>query len=257
MAEENAEGHNTAFDPLVMIAHHISDSHEWQVISYTNSHGEPVSISIPLPVIIFYKGQLHGFMSSAFAHGKAIVKKGTTNFKLYHNKIYVTDEEGRIALDEENHPINEQPLDLSITKNVASMWLSIVLILWLFISSARKYTTIPSKPSGKQSFLEPLILFIRDDVAIMQIGKEKADKYLPYLLTLFFFIWINNLIGLVPFFPGASNLTGNISVTLVLSVLTFLITSFSGSKTYWKHIFRITSYNVCYTKLLRSLNAST
>ncbi|MCU4155202.1 F0F1 ATP synthase subunit A [Carboxylicivirga sp. A043] len=223
------------FDPMEMIMHHIADAHEWHVISY-KSDGEERHITLPLPVILIDDG-LHVFMSSAFHHGEEVVQKGQSYYKLYHGKIYKTDAAGSIKYDEHHEILNEKPIDLSITRNVASMWLSIVLIIWLFTTAAKRYKGAPAAPKGVQSFVEPLILFVRDDIAYAQIEKGKADKFLPFLLTLFFFIWINNLIGLIPFFPGGSNLTGNISLTMVLALITFLVTNFSGSKSYWGHIF--------------------
>lgn len=236
-SDTQGEEASEEFDPMEMIMHHIGDTHEWHVVSYTNSEGKEVHITLPLPVIIFHNGHLRIFMSSAFEHGHKVVQKGDSYYKLYHEKIYVTDAEGHINYDDHHNVTNEKPWDFSITRNVGSMFLSVLLLLWLFISAARRYGPTPSAPKGLQSFLEPLILFVRDDIAIAQIGKEKAGKFMPFLMTVFFFIWINNLIGLIPFFPGGSNLTGNISVTMLLALITFFITNFSGSKTYWGHIF--------------------
>jgi F-type H+-transporting ATPase subunit a len=130
-----------------------------------------------------------------------------------------------------------KPFDISITKNVLSLLFSVLLICFIFISIARRYTANPDRaPKGMQSLLEPFILFVRDDIAIPSIGKDKYEKYLPYLLTVFFFIFFNNLLGLVPFFPGGANLTGNITITMVLALFTFAITSISGTKQYWLHI---------------------
>jgi F-type H+-transporting ATPase subunit a len=114
--------------------------------------------------------------------------------------------------------------------------LSAVLLLLLFIGLARSYKK-SAVPTGMAGFLEPLVVFVRDEIAIPNIGEKKYRKFMGFLLTVFFFIWINNLLGLIPFFPGASNLTGNISVTLVLSVFTLLITNLSGNKAYWGHVF--------------------
>ncbi|MBI9061183.1 MAG: F0F1 ATP synthase subunit A [Marinilabiliaceae bacterium] len=236
-AEDAPSDHATEFDPVEMIMHHIGDAHEWHVYSYTDSNDEQHHISLPLPIILINNGALHFFLSSSFHHGESLVKKGDTHYKLYHEKIYITDANGTIHYNDSHQIINEKPWDFSITKNVTSMWLSILLILLLFISTARKYKGKTETPRGLQSLLEPLILFVRDDIAVAQIGKEKADRFMPYLLTLFFFIWINNLIGLIPFFPGGSNLTGNISLTLVLALITFLVTNINGSKSYWGHIF--------------------
>jgi len=118
------------------------------------------------------------------------------------------------------------------------MLISAIILLWLFVSLARSYKrTGISAPKGIQGFLEPVVLFVRDDIAIPNIGEEKFEKYMPYLLTAFFFILINNLMGLVPILPGGANVPGNIGVTLVLALFTFFITQFSGNKQYWGHIF--------------------
>jgi len=235
-ADTKGESSEDEFDAMEMIMHHIADTHEWHVISYTNKEGEQKHITIPLPIILIDNG-IHIFMSSAFHHGEEVVKKGDVYYKLYHEKIYKTDAEGTINYGEHHEILNDKPLDFSITRNVASMWFSILIIIWLFTAAAKRYKGQPAAPKGVQSLVEPLILFVRDDVAYAQIGKEKADKFMPFLLTLFFFIWINNLIGLIPFFPGGSNLTGNISLTLVLALITFLVTNISGTKSYWKHVF--------------------
>ncbi len=225
------------FDALGMIMHHISDSHYWHVISFEKEDGSVFEISLPLPVILIYDGSVHLFLSSAFHHGESIVNEGRHYFKLHHNKIYVTDASGELTLNDDGVPSNIKPLDFSITQNVASMWMSVLLILVLFIPAARKYKGKPKMPSGAQSFLEPLILFVRNDIVIEQIGEKKADRFMSFLLTVFFFIWINNVIGLIPFFPGGSNVSGNIAFTLVLAVITFVMININGTKTYWKHIF--------------------
>jgi F-type H+-transporting ATPase subunit a len=125
-----------------------------------------------------------------------------------------------------------------MTKAVIGMLFAAIVGLFLFISLGRSYKkTGISHPKGIQSFLEPVVLFIRDDVAIPNLG-HRYEKYMPYLLSAFFFILINNLFGLIPFPPPfGANVTGNIAVTFVLACCTFLITQFSGNKTYWKHIF--------------------
>ncbi len=236
------ESHNEGadeqpFDALGMIMHHISDSHYWHVISFEKKDGSLFELSLPLPVILFHEGSAHVFLSSAFHHGEKIVQKGNTYYKLHHDKIYVTDASGELTFKEDGTIANAKPLDFSITKNVASMWMSVLIILALFIPAARKYKGKPQMPSGVQSFLEPLILFVRDDIVVEQIGEEKADRFMPFLLTVFFFVWINNLIGLVPFFPGGSNVSGNIAFTSILAIFSFFLTNVFGSKEYWKHIF--------------------
>ena len=127
--------------------------------------------------------------------------------------------------------------DLSITKNVASLLFSVILMIWIFLSVAKAYTRREGlAPKGMQSLIEPLIVFVRDDIAKGSIGPNYV-KYMPYLLTVFFFIWINNLLGLIPILPGGANVTGNLAVTGTLAIITFLITSFSANRHYWQHIF--------------------
>jgi len=235
--EKSGNAEEKGFDALSMIMHHISDSHYWHIVSYEKPDGSEADIYLPLPVIIIYDGSLYVFMSSEFNHGEAVVKKGNNYFKLYHDKIYVTNETGDIKTDAEGPPENLKPFDLSVTRNVASMWMSVMIILALFIPAARKYKGKPSMPTGIQSFIEPIILFVRDDIVIETIGEKKADKFMPYIMTIFFFIWINNIIGMIPFFPGGSNVSGNIAFTSILAVFTFLLTNINGSKTYWKDIF--------------------
>ena len=213
------------FDAGKEIIEHIIDSHEWHILTYGHTH-----VSIPLPVIIYDNGEIITFWSNKFHHGHDSYK----GYKLMSEGEY----KGKIISVSENGNINpELPLDLSITKNVFAILLSLALLCWIFISIARSYTKRKGKaPKGMQSLLEPLILFIRDDVAKAAIGEKKYEKYLPYLLTIFFFIFLNNLLGLVPFFPGGANITGNIGVTGVLAVFTFIITTVSGNKNYWKHV---------------------
>jgi F-type H+-transporting ATPase subunit a len=230
LASDNKENSEEKFNPVALVMHHIADSHSWVV--FNNEH---FKLEIPLPVILLNEGHLHFFMSSDFKDEKAI-KKGNTFYVLHHNKIYKTDKEGNLEYNPKGEVLNKKPLDLSITKNVASLWISIVILLILFVGIAKKYRNALTKPRGSQSMMEPLILFVRDDIALEMIGKHKGEKFVPYLLTLFFFIWINNLLGIVPIFPGGSNVTGNIAVTAVLAALTLLITNINANKGYWKHI---------------------
>jgi F-type H+-transporting ATPase subunit a len=208
------------FNPGTMIIEHISDAHEWHILTIGDTH-----VSIPLPVILYSDGKLDVFLASKFHHGHASYK----GYKLEAEG----ENKGKII----NEETGELPLDLSITKNIASMLISMILITIIFISIGKAYSRRKGQaPKGLQSLLEPLILFIRDDVAKASIGEKKYEKFMPYLLTLFFFIFFNNLLGLVPFFPGGANLTGNIGVTMVMAVFTFIITSFSANKNYWIHI---------------------
>jgi len=210
-----------------MIIEHIIDAHEWHIASIGHTH-----ISVPLPVILLDNGKLVAFMSNKLHHGNAAYK----GYKLEtegpaKGKIVKVKEDG--TMDE----TAKVPLDFSITKLVAQLFISLLLLVVIFISVANKYKKNPNRaPSGLQSLLEPLILFISDDLALPAIGKKRYKFYLPYLLTIFFFIFFSNLLGLVPFFPGGANLTGNLAVTMVLALFTFLITTFSGNKSYWVHI---------------------
>ena len=227
------EGEEKEFNVVEMIMHHIADSHEWHLWG----EGEN-SVSIPLPVILYTDNGLVTFMSSEFHHddtGHHIVTKNGMNFVRNHGKIYqLNPGETSVKTDAEHHITNGvKPLDFSITKNVASMFLSIIIILLVFTRIARSYKK-SKVPTGLTGLMEPLILFVRDDIAKSLINEKKYMKYVPYLLTLFFFIWINNLLGLV---PTGANLTGNIATTMVLAVLTLLIVNFSGNAHYWKHIF--------------------
>ncbi len=228
--EHSEDSSNEEFDARSFILDHVKDSHEWHIATYT-SHGEEKHLNVPLPVILYSNNSgLSIFMSSKLAHGHTY--KG---FKLeeegeYAGKIVeITESEG-----EENILI---PLDFSITKTVFGMFVSVIIVLWLFLSLAKSYRKSGvSEPKGLQAVLEPVVLFVRDDIAKLILGKDHYEKYLPYLLSAFFFIWINNILGLIPVFPFGANVTGNISVTLVLAVFTFIVTQISGKKQYWKHI---------------------
>lgn len=209
------------FNASEMILEHISDSHDWHLWGHTSIH---------LPIILFTDRGLDVFSSGNFNHGHTI-HKGNYNYKLVENHIKVIDAKG--AIDEEK---SNKILDFSITKNVVSMFISFALLLIIFITIATAYKKREGKaPKGLQSLLEPIIIFIRDDIAKPNLGHHYI-RFMPFLLTVFFFIWINNLLGLIPIFPGGANLTGNIAVTLVLGVVTFIVTNFNGNKYYWKHI---------------------
>jgi F-type H+-transporting ATPase subunit a len=212
------------FNPGEFIFNHIADAHDWHIISIGKK-----DISIPLPVILISKEKgLVVFMSSRFEHGHAgykgfrIETKGNNKGKIV--ETYINNAEA-------------VPLDLSITKNIASLFCSVIIILLIFVSIGNAYKRDPlGPPRGMQSLFEPIILFVRDEIAKPSIGLKQYERFMPYLLTVFFFIWINNMLGLVPIFPGGANVTGNIAVTLVLALFTFTITTFTGNKAYWQHI---------------------
>jgi F-type H+-transporting ATPase subunit a len=201
------------YNPTNDVLHHIEDAHEWHFWG----KGEK-SVSIPLPVILYTEGKIDVFMSSKFKHGHADVVVGERVYFLDHGKI-----KERNGLD---------VFDVSITKNIASMLFSISILLVLLLLAASKSKNNDGAPKGIQGFMEPLVLFVRDDIIKSNIG-PKYEKYTMFLLTVFFFILINNLTGMM---PGSANVTGNISVTAVLSLFTFVIITVSGNKGYWSHI---------------------
>ena len=204
------------YDPVPNIMHHIADAHDWHLWGEGDN-----SFSIPLPVILYTKGGIDVFMSSDFHHGHSTVQK--------ENRIYSIDSHSHIT-----EASGLDILDISITKNVASMLLSFIILFFVMLTVARGYNKKNVAPKGLQAFIEPLVLFVRDDIIKDNIGK-KHEKFTPLLLTFFFFILINNLMGLL---PGAANVTGNIAVTFVLSAITFLVTTIFGNKNYWGHIFK-------------------
>lgn len=237
-AHAHDSGHattTTAYDAEAVILHHISDAHEWEFFATKSFHA-----TLPLPVILYSKE--HGldiFMSSAFKHKEGEhghdAPKYYKHYVVHHEKIYLANVDGGLTMDEHHHATNAKPMDFSLTKNVASMILSLVLLCLVFIGVANAYVKKGQwVPKGLQSFMEPLILFVRDDVVRPNMGKKTGDAFMPYMLTLFFFIWFNNLLGLL---PGAANVTGNIAVTAVLAVITLVVTNLKGNKHYWGHIF--------------------
>lgn len=209
-------------DKTGFILHHVKDSHEWHFATFGHTH-----VTIPLPVIIYSSDRgLEVFSSSNFQNPE------THAFgKEYGHQGYYIDEHDHLHAEDESRSFTE----LSITKNVAMLFLVIAIILIIFLSAANFYKKNPGKaPKGVAAVIEPVVVFIRDEIALPNIGIHKYKKFLPYLLTIFFFIWIGNLLGLM---PGAANLTGNIAVTTSLAVFTFIVTNINGNKAYWKHVF--------------------
>jgi F-type H+-transporting ATPase subunit a len=206
------------FNPSEMIMHHIGDAYDWHFATIGGHH-----YSLPLPIILYSpeKG-LSVFSSSKLAshgeHGEAPEYMG-----------YRFDHHGHLESTD-----GSKFYDFSITKNAASIMLGGLIILIVFLTVAKSFKKNEGKaPTGIQSFMEPLILFIRDDVAVPNMGEKKAGKYLPLLLTIFFFIWINNILGL---FPSGANASGNIAFTMTMAVIVALVTNFSGNRHYWTHI---------------------
>lgn len=215
------------------IAHHLLDSYDFSLFSYTDDQGNHVYIGAPLPIILWDDG-LKIFSSSKFHHGETVAQVDGNYYALYHNKIYKTDAQGTINYDEAHHPSNAKPLDFSITKSVVSMLLVFIIMFYLFKSLADSYVKNGGIASGVGRFFEPIVLYVRDDIARPNIGEKKYKKYMSFLLTIFFFIWFLNILGLTPL---GVNVTGNIAVTFGLALLTFLITNLTGTKDYWLHIF--------------------
>ncbi len=218
--------HEEVFKPGEFIFDHIGDAHEWHILTYKDFH-----LSIPLPVIIYSKSKgLNVFFFNKFHHGHE-------DYKGFRFELH-GDHKGKIVEILDDGSVQPPFLDLSFTKIAFAILVSCILLLWLFISVAKTYKKRPDKaPTGMQNLVEPIILFIRDDIAIPSIGEKKAERFLPFLLSIFFFIWINNMMGLIPIFPGGANVTGNITITLLLALFTFSITTFNANKNYWTHIF--------------------
>lgn len=215
------------------IQHHLQDSHDFSLFSYTKENGEHKYVGFPLPVILLDDG-IKVFSSSRFRHGETLAEVDDNHYKLYHSKIYKTDAEGTINYDDEHHPTNYKPLDFSITKNVVMIIITGFLMFWLFSSLAKSYSKNNGIPTGVGRFFEPIILYIRDDIARPNIGEKRYGKYMPFLLTIFFFIWFLNMFGMTPL---GINVTGNIAITFALALMVFLITNFTGTKDYWMHQF--------------------
>jgi len=217
--DEGHESSNTGdFSPNELIMHHILDDHSWHIFTKPDGH----HVSIPLPIILLCDGKVDVFLSSEFHHGESSVRKADREYTIdSHN--HITEVSGK------------KVLDLSITKNVASMMIAVFLIAVVFFSVASSYKSRKNQaPKGLQAFIEMFIVFIRDEIAIPNIGEHKYRRYLPYLISLFFFIWFNNLLGLI---PTGANASGNIAFTLTLAFFTLIVTNISGNKDYWAHIF--------------------
>ncbi|MCL6462818.1 ATP synthase F0 subcomplex A subunit [Flavobacterium micromati] len=227
-----------AFNATKLINDHIGDSHEFHIADW-NDH----PITFYLPVILWTNNGLEVFSSEKFHHdnkAEHFVDQNGQKLVRYNEIIFYADKFEALTQDQKDlgaFEFDARPLNFSITKNVFSMFISAIVMFLLFLVVARSYKKNQLAPKGIAGFLEPLVTFVRDDIARPNIGEKKYAQYMPYLLTIFFFIWINNLIGLIPFFPFSSNLTGNIYFTFVLAFITFIVTTLSGNKEYWGHIF--------------------
>ncbi|MEO8711305.1 MAG: F0F1 ATP synthase subunit A [Parafilimonas sp.] len=229
------------FDANEVIFGHVLDAHEFHFLSYESSDGTEHEAAIPLPVFLYspQKG-FSAFMFSRFHHGEENYK----GYELLSTKKIeeqglddATYNNGQIVALNDNGQIDNsvQVYDLSPTRNVVQMIIALALLVWGMISIAKRYKSgqgITTAPKGAQSLFEPVIIFIVDEVAKPNLGK-RYQKYLPYLLTVFFFILINTLVGLI---PGTANVTGNIAFTFILAFISFIYIMFSTNKHYWAHI---------------------
>ena len=228
---------NTKSEVEAYILHHIKDSHDFSLFSYTSDSGERKHVGFPLPVILWSSEGLVTFMSSAFHHnddGHVIVEKNGLKFAKIHSKIYELDTDAAtVSFDETHHATNaHKTLDFSITKSAFGLIVIGLLMLLWFSKLARQYK-IKKVPTGFGRVLEPLVLYVRDEIAKPNIGEKHYRRFTGYLLTVFFFIWILNLAGLTPL---GFNVTGQIAVTACLAIFTLVIYTISGNKAYWIHM---------------------
>jgi len=238
---ETGEPKKESFDANEVIFGHVLDAHEFHFFSYKDGDGKEHGAVIPLPVIIYSSEKgLSFFMSSKFHHGEEnykgyaiITEEKIKELKLDPKKYHAGQIVGVNGGGEIDPAV--EVYDFSLTRNVVQMLIALTLLVWIMLSIAKKYKTgagVTSAPKGTQSLMEPVINFIKDEVAKPNLG-HKYQKYLPYLLTVFFFILINNLVGLI---PGTANVTGNIAFTMVLALISFIVILFSSNKHYWGHI---------------------
>ncbi|WP_395060415.1 F0F1 ATP synthase subunit A [Flavobacterium sp.] len=212
------------------INHHLLDAHDF-TLSANEETGEHYGFSLP---IILWDNGIQMFSSSKFHHGEKTAEHNGNFYVLHHEKIYKTDATGTLVEGHGGHPENETPLDLSITKSVIGILGISLLMFVLFSSLAKSYAKNNGIASGAGRFFEPLVLYVRDEIAIPNIGEKGYKKYMSYLLTIFFFVFFLNILGLTPL---GFNVTGNIAITASLALLTYLITTFTANKNYWGHIF--------------------
>jgi len=221
------EGRKAKIDAFKM--HHVLDSHEFSLFEKDGQH-----FGFPLPIILWDNG-VHIFSSSKFEHGHAVAESKGNFYRLGHDeKIYKVESATAELSGDEHHPTNEKVLDFSITKSVFTLMIVSLLMFLLFRSLARSFAKNGGISAGFGRLFEPIVLYIRDEIAIPNIGEKHYKKYMSYLLTIFFFVWFLNMFGLTPL---GINVTGNIAITAGLAIITALITNFTANKNYWGHIF--------------------
>lgn len=241
-----------------IIIGHVTDSHTWHICDYKSKDGTEHAVAINLPIILIDEGHLEVFSSKHFHHGHAVYQGKNHTYALiggglekeeivcvekadFDKPPYIAEpvevgEELYLKLkDDEGNVL--KPIDISITKTAAAIIIAVTLLIVIILASAKKYKVRDGKaPKGMQSLIELLVLHVRDGIVEPILG-HNTRRFLPYLLTLFFFIFFCNILGLIPIFPAGANITGNIAVTAILALITFIITNFNGNKHYWKDIF--------------------
>lgn len=240
-----------------IIIGHVTDSHTWHICDYKSKDGTEHAVAINLPIILIDEGHLEVFSSKHFHHGHAVYQGKNHTYALIGGGLEkeeiicvygpmdissepamaFVDGEGNVydrIVDDEGKTV--KPLDISITKTAAAIIIAVTLLIVIILASAKKYKVRNGAPHGMQSLIELLVLHVRDGIVEPILG-HNTRRFLPYLLTLFFFIFFCNILGLIPIFPAGANITGNIAVTAILALITFIITNFNGNKHYWKDIF--------------------
>lgn len=247
-----------AVDSGKIIIGHVTDSHSWHICDYKTKDGKEHSVAVNLPIILIDDGHLEVFSSKQFHHGHAVYQGKEHTYALVGGGLekeeVICVEKANpelIPVDAETVEVGEEvflkltdaegktvkPLDLSITKTAAAIIIAVTLLIVIILASAKKYKVRgTAAPHGMQSLIEMLVLHVRDGI-VEPILERNTNRFLPYLLTLFFFIFFCNILGLIPIFPAGANITGNIAVTAILALITFFITNFNGNKHYWKDIF--------------------
>ena len=203
---------------------HIGDSYGWHITDWKGKH-----VTIPLPCIVHSSTGWHFFMSSKIEHGHEHEGLFIAEEGRYEDKIVERGADGELV----------RPFDISITKNVASLMFAAVLLISLVLATTRWYRRHDASEEAPQGFaglMEMMIMMVNDDIIRPSVGEKHYRKYSPYLLTAFFFIFVCNLMGLIPFFPGGANVTGNIAVTMMMALFTFIAINVFADKHYWKEI---------------------
>ena len=226
-AEKTEAKEEGSFNVTETILEHIKDDHSWHLWGHT---------TISLPVILYTPKGLEVFSSAKFIdeHHEPVVYKGNFDYKLVAGKTKIVNAAGEV-----DAAASKDLWDFSITKNVASLFISVIILLLVVLTAAGAYkkTGVSSAPKGIQSVLEPIVLFVRDEIALPNIGAKRHAKHMPFLLTIFFLILTNNFLGLIPIFPGGANVSGNIAFTMTLALCVFIVVNLSSNKQYWQHIF--------------------